>query len=175
MEEFPPLEPNIQDGTSYAHAHALARRIDMTFYPVTVLVAAVLLGLMGARSAPVLVGVLAALVAAVVALKLLTGRERPDGSSGDSFPSGHAAVAAYLAASLCLALGAAASGGRAPLPLPAALAAAAAAASGVWAAGVCWSRVGLRRHYASDVAAGAALGASAALIAFRAASGGPGG
>jgi len=94
---------------------------------------------------------LAGLVAAVLALKRITGRERPDLQDRASFPSGHAAVAVYLSSVLAFSA----------LPRAVALLVAA------WAAAACYARVAARRHYWSDVLAGGALGLLAATAVHR--------
>ena len=81
--------------------------------------------------------ILGAMMAVVVALKAFSRELRPDGSDTMSFPSGHAALACFLAAAV--------------QPHLATLAWA-------WAAAVCASRVLLRRHRVKDVAVGAAIG-----------------
>ncbi|HNY90666.1 MAG TPA: phosphatase PAP2 family protein [bacterium] len=83
----------------------------------------------------------AANMAATGFLKLATHRLRPDGSSRDSFPSGHASASACVAAHLQRRYGAAAG-------LPAAAAALITGAS----------RLQHERHWLSDVLAGALLG-----------------
>ena len=88
--------------------------------------------------------------AIVTPLKYATGRKRPDGSASrwnSSFPSGHAA-SAFAAAS---ALGSV----YPPVRLPAYIAAAL----------VAYSRVYERRHYATDVIAGACVGIASAAFA----------
>jgi membrane-associated phospholipid phosphatase len=89
-------------------------------------------------------------------LKSATGRERPDGSDDESFPSGHASRAfAYAAASRrnleATRLG---EGWRIGLTV------------GVetLAAGTAWARVEAQAHYPTDVLAGAALGNYVALL-----------
>jgi hypothetical protein len=84
-------------------------------------------------------------------LKLLTGRERPDGSDRLSFPSFHAAATFCTAAILWDRWGAGAG-------IPAGMIA---VFTGV-------SRVDLGRHYPSDVLAGAAIGIAAGLAVSRA-------
>jgi hypothetical protein len=88
---------------------------------------------------------MAATLAATYALKLVVDKERPDGSSEDSFPSGHAsfafAGATLLARSIHDRWGTYA-GYLAYLP----------------AAYVGISRIEGQRHYLADVTAGAALG-----------------
>lgn len=78
----------------------------------------------------------------VTGLKILTHERRPDGTTTDSFPSGHAAAAFTLAAL-------------------AAQKARTRTEAGLWyvgAAAIADSRVTLRRHYPRDVVAGALLG-----------------
>lgn len=79
-------------------------------------------------------------------LKLATGRERPDGSNARSFPSGHAAGTACVAAIVWDRWGP-----EAGIPV--------AALAGFTAL----SRITLGKHYPSDVIAGAALGLSIGL------------
>jgi len=83
-------------------------------------------------------------------LKTVTGRERPDGSSDTSFPSGHATPAfAYAAASRrnldAMRLG---RGWRIGLT----------AGFETLAVGTAWARVEAQKHYPTDVLVGAALG-----------------
>jgi membrane-associated phospholipid phosphatase len=86
-------------------------------------------------------------------IKLLSVRPRPTGAldvlSSFSFPSGHTTWAAAATASLALAL---------PRVWTWVLA-------GSWIAFMAWSRTYLGVHWLSDVAAGAVLGVSAALLA----------
>lgn len=110
--------------------------INATFAPAIVVSVAVLLAGKG-RSA---LFRLLLLVVAVLVLKVATGVRRPDGSDCMSFPSGHSAVAVFLACAF-----------RQPLVA-------------VWAAGVMAARVHLRRHRVVDVVVGGALGALACII-----------
>jgi len=88
-------------------------------------------------------------------MKLIWRRQRPDGDWGEiyrrtdpySFPSGHAARAAYLM-TMSLALG--------PLMLGLLLV--------IWAPLVCYSRIYLRLHVWFEVACGFLLGSVSALI-----------
>lgn len=80
---------------------------------------------------------LGALLALVALAKAATQKVRPDRSDPFSFPSGHTAAAAFLAAAY---------GGTMGILL------------GVWAIGVGISRMHRRRHDLADVAAGALLG-----------------
>lgn len=78
----------------------------------------------------------------VTSLKFLTRERRPDGSTFDSFPSGHASAAFTIA-------GLAASSARSKTE------------AALWylgAATIADSRVTLKRHYPHDVVAGAILG-----------------
>ena len=85
-------------------------------------------------------------------IKVITARPRPTGAidylTSFSFPSGHATWAAAFAASLALAL---------PRVWSVVLA-------GSWIAFMAWSRTYLGVHWLSDVAAGALLGISVALL-----------
>jgi membrane-associated phospholipid phosphatase len=87
------------------------------------------------------------------AIKTLVGRPRPSGAidalSSYAFPSGHTTWAAAVAASLAVALP------RVWMWLFAA----------AWIAFMAWSRTYLGVHWLTDVAAGALLGISAALLA----------
>jgi membrane-associated phospholipid phosphatase len=97
--------------------------------------------------------------AAFEALKLVSGRARPDAGEGawqfspfsgkGSLPSGHSTVAFALATSLSHEV-------HNPV---------ATVALYVAAAGTAWSRVYDRRHWASDVVLGAALGITSAELA----------
>ena len=82
----------------------------------------------------------------VAPLKFVTGRERPDGSNSRSFPSGHSANAFAIATTLARS--------RSPTT--------AFTLFGL-AAIVPISRIHHRRHFVSDVVAGATLGTVAAL------------
>lgn len=86
------------------------------------------------------------LVAVVAILKVLVGRERPDRTDRMSFPSGHAAVSTYLA-------------GVYVFFIPTILWLKAAVF--VWAVVSCLARVVAKRHYKSDVIAGALLASCA--------------
>lgn len=86
----------------------------------------------------------------VGAMKTLTGRERPDGSDHQSFPSGHATAAASFATL--------AERNVEALQLPRGAEVASDIGLGVVAAGTAWARVEAKRHYPSDVLAGIALG-----------------
>lgn len=82
-------------------------------------------------------------------LKVLTHQKRPDSSSNDSFPSGHASAAFTVAAM------------QAQFYPRQAL---------LWYSGaavIAASRVKLRRHYTRDVAAGAALGFFSARLELK--------
>ena len=146
----------------------LARCVDETFYPTVAIAFAVLLLLLFVRPRQIrrvcfVGGGFLFLVAVVAALKLLTRRERPDGSTHDSFPSGHAAAAAYIAVAASLwMLGF----GAGRLRIPGTPEITATAVLCAWGGAVCWSRVAMRRHHASDVVAGVALGVFAALASF---------
>jgi hypothetical protein len=84
------------------------------------------------------------------ALKDAIGRERPDGSSDSSFPSGHAS-AAYSSMRL-------ANRNIDSLDIPPWARTSLKAGNHVMAGAAAWARVEARRHYPSDVLAGAALG-----------------
>lgn len=145
-------------------ASTIARAADASFWPfaaVLLLVAArlaALAGGLGAWAASAL-----ALFLAVAATKALSARERPDRSSRDSFPSGHAAAAAFLAASVAFSPVFATH--RPSDRGPSTTAVVVAIVLAAWAAAVCWSRVALRRHHWTDVAAGAAGGLAFSLMA----------
>lgn len=81
------------------------------------------------------------LLAVVYTLKLLSARERPDSTDLKSFPSGHAAVAWYLA------------GAYQFNPFVVA-----------WATIVSYARVYARKHWPLDVLVGAAIGIAIAYI-----------
>ena len=140
----------------------LARAIDRWFFPVLLASAVLLAAIVHPRMHPMhpmlyaLTGLLA-LAAGVTVLKAVVGRERPDGSTRDSFPSGHAAAAFYAASALSAAA-LSASGS--------AVAVAIVVGAHAWAAAVAWSRVVIGRHYASDVVAGGVLGVLAASLAL---------
>lgn len=94
-------------------------------------------------------GELAATSGSVRGIKALVHRERPDQSNRSSFPSGHTAFAALMQGSFR-------GGGRRNWTVLA------------WPAAVGLGRVLAKRHYPSDVAAGAALGwAVSALVCPR--------
>jgi membrane-associated phospholipid phosphatase len=98
-------------------------------------------------------------------LKNATGRERPDGSDDQSFPSGHASRAfAYAAASRRnLEATNLARGWRIGLT----------AGLETLAIGTGWARVEAQKHYPTDVLAGAALGNYVSLLLHDAFIGGP--
>jgi len=83
-------------------------------------------------------------------LKQAVGRERPDGSSTTSFPSGHS-TGAFACAAL---------GGQnvRTLSLPKSSELTIRGGFLVLATGTAWARVEAKRHYPSDVLAGAAIG-----------------
>jgi membrane-associated phospholipid phosphatase len=108
--------------------------VDALFAPA---LAALLVLTLTPRRAYAQLLALAALLAAVVLAKRVTGVLRPDGSDRLSFPSGHAATA-FFAAGLC---------GWHPLAT-------------LWAALVAAARVANRRHTPLDVVVGAAAGAA---------------
>lgn len=120
----------------------LANIIDSTFYPLITATCAIWVV---RRSCTAGAGFVA-VVALTLVLKHTVGRVRPDGTTADSFPSAHAATALYAAFA----------GPLFPVPLMVA-----------WATLVAWSRVRLCRHHPSDVVAGLAIGAVAALTVKR--------
>jgi membrane-associated phospholipid phosphatase len=83
-------------------------------------------------------------------LKQAVGRERPDGSSTTSFPSGHS-----TGAFACAALG---GQNTRALVLPKSAELTVRGGFLVLATGTAWARVEAKRHYPSDVLAGAAIG-----------------
>jgi membrane-associated phospholipid phosphatase len=99
-------------------------------------------------------------------LKNATGRERPDGSDDQSFPSGHASRAfAYAAASRRnLEATNLARGWRIGLT----------AGLETLAIGTGWARIEAQKHYPTDVLAGAALGNYVSLLLHDAFIGAPG-
>jgi membrane-associated phospholipid phosphatase len=106
----------------------------------------------------------AALVALMVALKAWTGVLRPDGTTRDSFPSGHAALAAFLSGCVVASLSNHPSMSS-PTPLFSSEAwarAVLATLCATWTLAVGVARVTSRRHAPADVLAGWALGAAAA-------------
>ena len=122
--------------------------------------------------AALLLAGLAAVVAVVGVLKVAVGRGRPDRSDARSFPSGHAAVAAFLAVATGAALILGHPSGTikktddsppgwrvGPTLLSIAAAVAATAAGG--------ARVGASRHHASDVVVGWAIGAAGGWATWR--------
>ena len=106
-------------------------------------------------------GASAAAIGLTVALKKITDRPRPYlqyndldpvlEASGNSFPSGHAALAFATATSLSL------NHRKWYVVVPVY----------TWATGVAYSRVHLGVHYVSDVVAGAALGTGTAWLAYK--------
>jgi undecaprenyl-diphosphatase len=90
----------------------------------------------------------------VEALKVQTGRMRPNGLDLRSFPSGHAANAAQIAVGLVLF---ARPGRRSRWAWGAAIA---------WIVVMAWSRTALDLHHLSDVVAGALLGGGLMCAAF---------
>lgn len=114
---------------------AIEHLVDVTFYPVVIAACAAWIAIQQySRATGLLLIIFQTLI-----IKRLTGRTRPDGSTSDSFPSTHTAVAAYV--SFC-----------SPLMV-------------FWAAAIAWSRVKLLRHHPSDVAAGGLLGFATAAVA----------
>ncbi|HZU92279.1 MAG TPA: phosphatase PAP2 family protein [Microbacterium sp.] len=103
------------------------------------------------RDALTLAAVMGVSEAITAALKVAISRPRPADSISDighmSFPSGHTAAAAALALTLALVLGR-----RLWAPAVA------------WVVLMGWSRTCLEAHWLGDVAAGAILGASVALL-----------
>jgi membrane-associated phospholipid phosphatase len=118
-------------------------------HPVVVVVALVVLTALDGWSWRLPAAALA-LGAVVVAAKVATARLRPDRSSHDSFPSGHAAFAAFVAAAVF------ARGARSKTTL----AAVAAAVAIAWAVAAGEARVAANRHHRADVLVGWALGAA---------------
>jgi membrane-associated phospholipid phosphatase len=131
----------------------LASALDLSFFPVAAAFSLVDAWRLGTPF--VTVGI--AMMIVVFALKAITRRPRPDGSSRDSFPSGHSAASAYVA--LCALPVAWIGGGPFSLyyywtPFAALVA---------WAASIAWSRVRLGRHHATDAIVGTLIGAFASL------------
>ena len=83
-------------------------------------------------------------------IKAEAGRERPNGSDDLSFPSGHASGAAVSTALACRNIEA--------LDIPRPLQIAMESGATLLTVGTAWGRVEGKRHYLSDVLAGAALG-----------------
>jgi undecaprenyl-diphosphatase len=69
---------------------------------------------------------------------------------GRSYPSGHAVTAVVFYGAWMLLVG------SAPWPLPVRIAGV--LLLGLWAAGICWSRVALGAHYTTDIAGGVLFG-----------------
>lgn len=141
------------------------RAIDASFYPgvIALLTAVALLS-------DVYRAILwfAALTVVVAATKWITQVRRPDGSDNFSFPSGHAATSAFVAAALSLILLLKTreqkdkrSARRFVLRL------AVAVVSVAWAVAIAASRVALKRHRLLDVLVGAPLGAGFAVAMMR--------
>jgi membrane-associated phospholipid phosphatase len=122
----------------------LLRGVNVTFPFVAIALAIAIAVIYRSVWFIVMLGVM---LGVVVLLKVITRRVRPDLSDTASFPSGHAAIAVYLAGSVAF--------------HPAAC---------VWAAAVGGARIAERRHFVSDVLAGSigALGAVAALRSLEA-------
>jgi membrane-associated phospholipid phosphatase len=138
--------------------------INAVFPLAVVLWTAALCTTLYEASAALLLAGLAAVVAVVGVLKVAVGRGRPDRSDARSFPSGHAAVAAFLAAAtgaaLLLRSDDTPPGWRVgPTLLSIAAAVAATAAGG--------ARVGASRHHASDVVVGWAIGTAGGWATWR--------
>lgn len=118
---------------------------------ITLLLIAVFLFIRRFRDALTLAAVMCVSEAITAALKVAASRPRPADSISDvglmSFPSGHTAAAAALAVTLALLLGR-----RFWAP-----------AVG-WIVLMAWSRTCLEAHWLGDVAAGAILGTSVALL-----------
>jgi len=95
-------------------------------------------------------------------LKSLVDRPRPPGAmleaAGSSFPSGHAAYAGAMAASLLVLFTRPGAAKRRRWGVAAA----------VVVAGMAWSRTSLQMHWLTDAACGAILGAGVALAVFAA-------
>ena len=134
----------------------LASVIDLSFFPVTAAFSLVDTWFAGIP----FVGFGVAMLVIVFALKVASNRTRPDGTARDSFPSGHAAVSAYVAifASYAILSTAASSFHQYIIALLLV----------VWALGVAWSRVRMRRHFVTDVVVGSTVGAAAAAAAAAA-------
>ena len=99
------------------------------------------------------------LIAVIVASKLLTSRMRPDQTTRDSFPSGHAAVAAFVAAAAFVRLAERSAGG------PTWMESAVAATVVAWAVVAGAARIEARRHHIGDVVVGWAIGGCAGAVA----------
>jgi membrane-associated phospholipid phosphatase len=80
----------------------------------------------------------------------VVGRKRPSGGSNDSFPSGHATVAASFSTLAAKNIEAMQLSKTAEISSDIGL--------GVIAAGTAWARVEAKAHYPSDVLAGIAIG-----------------
>jgi membrane-associated phospholipid phosphatase len=89
-------------------------------------------------------------IAATWALKEVVDKQRPDGSDGGAFPSGHSSMAFQGAAFIHARYGI-----RAAWP------------AYTMAAYVAWTRVDADEHDVADVAAGAALGIAASMLLTR--------
>lgn len=139
-------------------AMILAHSGDSWFWGAALVVIWLLSDAFWRRWAIVLLAAISVLAAAVMSLKFIIRRRRPEGDWGSiyrntdphSFPSGHAARA-FLIAVLATVLG------------PAGLA----IALWIWAPMVSLARVAMGVHYLSDVVAGSILGAIAGLFAWQ--------
>lgn len=145
-------------GFRRAAAMILAHSGDSWFWGAAMILLWLFGGAYWKRWAVIMLAAISILAAAVMALKFIIRRRRPEGDWGGiyrtadphSFPSGHAARA-FLIAVLAAALG---PGGIALVLW-------------VWAPLVSLARVAMGVHYVSDVVAGAILGAMAGMVAWR--------
>lgn len=103
-----------------------------------------------AGGAAVGAGAFAATAGVTSGLKTLASRERPDGTSDDSLPSGHASTAAVFDTLTVRNLQS--------IKMSSALRTTFEVGAGAITAGTAWARVEAGRHYPSDVLLGVALG-----------------
>jgi membrane-associated phospholipid phosphatase len=103
-----------------------------------------------ARGAAVELGAYALNGGVTLGLKKAVGRERPDHSDAESFPSGHATESFALMTLADRNLDA--------TPMPAPLRVSVQVANALLATATAWSRVEARKHHPADVLAGAAIG-----------------